>query len=302
MSKRRNGRSPLQLSIAGIGIELAWEGAGFVKEPTWKFYEGFLVNGHHRHIEVRLRVRCGPLPRVKPEATVFDALNNHWRLFRVNGQYLFEFFHTKPPHHRWQVAFMAPDFSSGELYRRPDYTFPRKAWLLTLLMRPFGELLMINLLSQGRGVLVHGLGICDRGDGILFVGRSGAGKSTLAKLYQPSRDVTILGDERVVVTRAAGQFWLSGTPWPGDAFTVSPDTVPLRKIFFLEHGLRNELISDSFLNLYGLFFQQTFLPFWNREAMAFAMGFVEELFKALPANHLSFVNDARVIDFLRSAG
>ena len=299
MSKRRIGRSPLQFSIAGIGIELSWEGGGLDKEPTHIYYEPFLVNGQQRRTDARLRVRCGPLPRVKPEAMIFDALNNRWRLFRVNGQYLFEFFHTKPPHHRWQVAFMASDFSSGELYRRPDKTYPRKAWSLTQLMRPFGELLLVNLLSQGRGILVHGLAVCDQGEGLLFIGRSGAGKSTLANLYKPYSGVSILGDERVVVTRLGEQFWLSGTPWPGGGFTVSHDTVPLRRIFCLEHGPRNALIPDAYLNLYGLLFQQIFLPFWNGEALAFAMGLGEELVRTVPTCRLAFVNDARVIAFLR---
>jgi hypothetical protein len=112
--------------------------------------------------------------------------------------------------------------------------------------------------------------------------------------------VTILGDERVVVTKEDGQFWLSGTPWPGEGFTVSADTVPLRKVFFLEHGTQNVLISDSLINLHGLFFQQLFLPFWKREALAFALRFGDELLSTVPAARLAFVNDARVIEFLRS--
>ncbi len=166
-------------------------------------------------------------------------------------------------------------------------------------MRPFGELLLITLLAQGRGVLLHALGVADQGEGLLFIGRSGAGKSTLANLYKPHQGVAILGDERVVVTKEDGQFWLSGTPWPGDEVDVSADTVPLRKVFFLEHGAQNVLISDRFLNLYGLFFQQLFLPFWNREALAFALQFGEELLTSIPAFRLAFVNDARVIEFVR---
>ena len=147
---------------------------------------------------------------------------------------------------------------------------------------------MINLLSQGHGVLLHALGVNDRGAGLLFVGASGAGKTTLGDLYQRYSDVTVLGDERVVVTWAGGQFWLSGTPWPGGGFTVSAETVPLRKVFFLEHGPCNALIADAHLTLYGLLFQQLFLPFWSREALAFAMRFGEELLSTVPAARLAF--------------
>jgi len=167
-------------------------------------------------------------------------------------------------------------------------------------MRPFGELLVVNLLSQGRGVLLHGLGVNDRGEGLLFVGASGAGKTTLANLYKSYRDVTILGDERIIVTKQDGRFWLSGTPWPGGGFTVSAQTVPLREVFFLEHSPYNVLIPDRLAILYGLFFKQLFLPFWNGEALAFAMQFGEEVLNAVPASRLAFVDDARVIEFLRN--
>ncbi len=286
----------VQLTIADIGIELVWDGARLAVESAQKFYRGFRSNGD---VHVRLQVHCGELPPVRPGEMVFDAIENHWQLSRLNGRYLFEFFDPMPPHPMVQLACMAPDFSVGEVYRKPEKAVPTPSLSLSRLMRPFGELLLITLLSQGRGVMLHGLGVSDRGEGLLFIGRSGAGKTTLANLYKPCQDVTVLGDERVVVTQVGGQFWLSGTPWPGTGFTVSADTVPLRKVFFLEHGRRNVLIADRLINLSGLFFQQLFLPFWNREALAFALSFAEELLSTVPSFRLSFVNDSRVIEFLR---
>ena len=286
----------LQLRIAEIGIELRWEGAQRVEEAAHKFYRGFLCNGH---VDVRLQVHCGELPRMRPEAMIFDAVQNHWQLSRLDGQYLFEIFDTLPPHEKIQLARMGPDFHAGEVYLQPEKRVRGRSWSLTRLMRPFGELLLINLLSQDRGVLVHGLGVCDQGEGLLFIGQSGAGKSTLANLYKPHQDVSILSDERVVVTRVGGQFRLSGTPWCGGAFTVSAETVPLRKVFFLEHGPRNVLMAERLIALSDRFFQQLFLPFWNGQALTFALGFVEELLSTLPSYRLSFVNDAGVIEFLR---
>jgi hypothetical protein len=294
----------LQLSIAGIGIELTWEGTWLAEEPTWKFYEAFVAKGHQPphagRLDARWRVHCGKLPTLKADGMIFDARPNRWRLFRSSARYALEVFSTTPPHPRTQLAVMSSDFRAGEVHIRPDGPSPNPSWSLTQLMRPFGELLMINLLSQGHGVLLHALGVNDRGEGLLFVGASGAGKTTLGDLYQRFSDVTVLGDERVVVTWAGGQFWLSGTPWPGGGFTVSAETVPLRKVFFLEHGPCNALIADAHLTLYGLLFQQLFLSFWSREALAFAMRFGEELLSTVPAARLAFVNDARVIEFLRS--
>lgn len=297
-------RASLRLAIAGIRIDLAWDGASRCSDMDHVFFRGFCANGQapraDEPTEVRLCLHCGPLPASQPTELLFDAATpNRWRLWRQDGHYLFEFFDTKPPHQRVQCALMAPDFRSGEVYRKPDPDCSAPTWSLIRLMRPFGELLLVSLLSQGRGVLVHGLGVSDRGQGLLFVGRSGAGKSTLGKLYLAHSGVTILGDERLVVTQAGGQFWLSGTPWPGEAFATSPETVPLRRVFFLEHGPTNRLITDHFMNLYSLFFQQVFLPFWDSQALAFAMRFSDEVLRALPAERLSFVNNASVVEFLR---
>ncbi len=299
------------LSLGGIGIELNWKGAPLAKERALRFYKRFLSNGHPRSqatqraspIAVRLQVHDGELPHLTPDAMIFDAVPNHWRLFRAGSHDVFEIFDTMPPHPTIQLAVMRPDLRSGDIYLRPEATTPRGSWSLVSLMRPFGELLVITLLARGRGVLLHALGVADQGEGLLFIGRSGAGKSTLANLYKPHQSnggVTILGDERIIVTKQDGQFWLSGTPWPGGGFTMSADTVPLRKVFFLEHGVQNVLISDRLPTLLTLFCQQLFLPFWNREALAFALRFGEELLSTVPAARLAFVNDARVIEFLRS--
>jgi len=294
----------LHLNIAGITFDLRWEGARLEDEVALEFYQGFLCTAHHspraNQHDVRLRVHCGELPEVKPDALIFDAVANRWRLFRANGHAVFEVFDTAAPHPTVQLAVMRPDFRQGEVFRRPEKDVPEPSWSLVYLMRPFGELLLSTLLSQGRGILLHALGVSDRGEGLLFVGRSGAGKSTLANLYKPHQGVAILGDERVVVTKEDGQFWLSGTPWPGDEVDVSADTVPLRKVFFLEHGARNALIPDRHLTLYGLLFQQLFLPFWDGEALAFAVTFAHELLTALPAHRLAFVNDPTAVEFLRA--
>src|SRR5436309_3177922 len=140
--------------------------------------------------------------------------------------------------------------------------------------------------AQERSLKFYREFLSDRGEGLVVIGRSGAGTCTLANLYKRYKGVTNLGDERVIATKEEGRFWLSGTPWPGGAFRVSGHRVPLRKIFFLEHGSCNALIGDARLTHYGLLFQQLFLPFWHGEALGFAVNFAHELIAALPAHRL----------------
>lgn len=290
----------LRLRIARIGIDLRWSGASLDRDCTWPFYEPFVEDPEisaSSSVDTHLVIRCGDLPEPDGDL-VFDARPNRWRLLSSGDRYAFEIFATHPPHRRTQLASMSSDFHSGEVAIRCSRRVPNPRWSLVRLMRPFGELLMINLLAEGRGALLHALGVNDHGRGLLFVGRSGAGKTTLGELYHRFGDARILSDERVIVTRRDGRLALSGTPWPGGGFRVAPETVPLERIFFLEHGSCNALIPDRPLALYGLLFQQMFLPFWSRHGLDFAMTFADELVRLVPAHRLSFVNDASVIEFL----
>ena len=286
----------LHLCIGGVGIELRSENGELAGESVLDFYEEFLSEGES---EVQLTITCGEPPPVEAADTVFAAEENRWRLSRRNGSHLFEIFDTKPPHRQVQLAILEDRFSSGHVYVKPVGRSRRPQWSLANLMRPLGELLLIQRLSQGRGVAVHALGINDRGRGLVFLGRSGSGKTTLANLYKGQPGVTILSDERIVLRQIDGEFFVSGTPWPGGGFMVSAETVPITQIFFLHHAPANALEAEDAMTGCSLLLQQTFLPFWNRDALAFALRFGEELLGSVPAHRLGFVNDASVIEFLR---
>ena len=96
---------------------------------------------------------------------------------------------------------------------------------------------MVHLLSQGKGVEIHGCGLLDRaGRAYLFVGQSGAGKSTMARLWVNQADVSLLSDERVVLRTDRDPIAVYGTPWQGDAQLASPQSGKLAAVFFLNRG------------------------------------------------------------------
>ena len=74
---------------------------------------------------------------------------------------------------------------------------------------------MINLLGDGRGLVVHGCGMFDGSDeAYLFVGQSGAGKTTMARLWHAEPGVLILSDDRVILRSEPDGVWMYGTPRP----------------------------------------------------------------------------------------
>ena len=93
------------------------------------------------------------------------------------------------------------------------------------------ELLMINYLARGHGVIIHACGIDNNGIGMLFAGESGAGKSTLANLWNQEAGVAVLSDDRTLVRQIDGEWWLFGTPWHGEAKFGSRRGIKLEKSF-----------------------------------------------------------------------
>jgi len=72
---------------------------------------------------------------------------------------------------------------------------------------------------------------------VLCPGVSGTGKTTLARLLQRHvPEITVLTDDRAVVTRGADGLALWGSPWPGAARIASGKSASLATIVFIRHG------------------------------------------------------------------
>ena len=163
---------------------------------------------------------------------------------------------------------------------------------------PTIELLMINYLAQGHGVIIHACGIDSNGSGMLFVGESGAGKSTLANLWHQAAGVDVLSDDRTLVRRIDGEFWMYGTPWHGEAKFGAARRVKLEKIFFLRHGPKNTFQTLSAAEPVRRLLQCSFPPFWDAAGMEFSMELFEALATRLACYELVFQPDSNVIKML----
>jgi hypothetical protein len=163
---------------------------------------------------------------------------------------------------------------------------------------PALELVMINRLARGDGVILHGCGISREGRGIVFAGESGAGKSTLSRLWAQAEGVDILSDDRVIVRRQNGLFCLYGTPWHGDAAFAAPGGVPLERIFFIRHGKRNALRPMARAFYVRELLKCSFPPLWDAAGMSFTLEFFDELTSAVPCAELAFVPDSSALDFI----
>ncbi len=291
------GNGTIHLGIGPIRLAVTWAG---MRPDLWPhpFYVPFLEES--QVADIRLTLSSG-LPTLPVQDLLFEAKENRWSLYQTDRGYLLETHDTKSGAINRRAVFDR-DWTTGEVYlrtrRRSGHSLP--TWDPAIVLRHLGELVLVNALARGRGLLVHALAVSDQGRGLLFVGHSGAGKSTLANLYKGRRGVTILGDERILVSRHGPGFLVSGTPWSGGAMTVSHTTVPLHRIFFLEHAPRNVIHTDPVGALTPILIQQLFLPYWDAHGMASVLQLVDGLLQQVPAARLGFLNDDRIVDFLRN--
>ena len=228
---------------------------------------------------------------------IFDS-GSAWSFYRRDGKYLLSICYSgknSPPD---KMAILEPDFSFGEVYISNHWS--GQPIVSDPLGYPLGELLMINLLSLDRGALCHGCGVSEGGQGILFAGSSGAGKSTLANLYRERKDVSVLSDDRIVIRKHEGRFWIYGTPWHGDAKVCSPKEAHLEKIFFLQQARKNKVKKIDLIKAASRLIVSSFLPFWDKKGMEFTLNFCAELAQKIPCYVLDFIPDKRVLDLVKS--
>lgn len=247
--------------------------------------------------DVRVRAVWSDLSTAKGGEKIFDS-GGVWQLYGEDDAYRFCFLSSAFGSRPYKEACFNHDFSYGEVaFHRPYFTSGRAAHALEY---PLDELLLMHLLARGRGAEVHSCGVVDvSGNGHLFLGQSGAGKTTLARLWQREEGVKILSDDRVVLRKMDGRFWMYGTPWHGDAMLADPSRAPLTRLYFLRHGEKNRLVPQGNAGAVGRLFACSFPPFYSPEALDYTLAFFEQVVQAVPCAELSFVPDQAVVKFLR---
>lgn len=132
----------------------------------------------------------------------------------------------------------------GRIYHRNEREFI-KGESKAITFFPTDQILIGYLLADRYGCYMHACGVSDAGNGLLFLGHSGAGKSTIATMFKDKAE--ILCDDRIIIRGTNSGFRIFGTWHHGDVPIVSPNSAPLKAIFFLNKAKENriELIRDK---------------------------------------------------------
>jgi hypothetical protein len=283
----------LRLGIGGIVLALTSAGRGSEFESE-DVYQPFLTDDE---AEVMLRVQRRTILEEASGVRAFDS-GGPWSLYRDGRKWVIHLRSPRSNPHAHQIAVLGPDFCSGDICMKAQG--PNGDLLPFPLRHPLAEVLMVNLLSLGRGVLLHALGLSDKAGGLLFVGSSGAGKSTMAELWKDEEGIAILSDDRVIVREKEGRFWAYGTPWHGDVNLCSPERVPVDGIFIIRHGAQNRATPLEARTALTSLLVRSFPTYWSPEGMGFILEFLGRIGRAVPCYDLGFLPDRSVIDFVRA--
>jgi hypothetical protein len=165
---------------------------------------------------------------------------------------------------------------------------------------PFLEVLTINLLADGKGSLLHACCIDDNGSGYLFLGQSGAGKSTMANLWNTEKGITVLSDDRVLVSMTEQGLTAYGTPWHGTEKYAVNAGVPVNKIFFISHADGNSVSKVNGITAVSELVRNSFLPFWDRDRMEHSTEFLIQVSQNAKLFRLGVYPDKKIIDLVRN--
>jgi hypothetical protein len=279
----------ISIEIAGVCITIDSED-GLDDWDVDAAYRPFVCD---RPANIQLRMLSGN-PAISGSAQVFDS-SPIWTLHREGDTTAFKIFDHLNDQKR--ILVLDPDIRAAKLYfPNPDSDFVNPFYGPTI------ELLLIQYLAQGRGMIVHACGIDDQGRGMLFVGESGAGKSTLSNIWYQTNGGAVFSDDRIILRKKDGAYWMYGTPWHGEARFVSPRSARLAHIFFLQHDQYNAVRPLNRADTVVEFLKASFPPFWDTEGVEFAMAFLSDLTEAMPCRALSFKPDVSVVDFIRARG
>ena len=139
---------------------------------------------------------------------------------------------------------------------------------------------MIRFL-KGKGIFMHAFAGIYKNDGFVFCGTSESGKTTLAKKWG-AQDVTVLCDERIIITEGNNGFNVHASPWPGDLDLINNKTAPLKFIAVLKpSGPAMDRIAD-FAEFVPLVLPLTYHRPWDEEFTFFTLSIFGRIFEKIP--------------------
>jgi len=274
------------------------------REQISERFNNFLYKGKDRpDIVIKINI-VDRLPEIIKTKDIFVTYHfqdrkENWRLQKKNNSYIYRC----DVGNKKQLMLINETFDRVAAYLLPKKN-KGKAWNIMDIIYDFLQVLLINYFALSKkGIFVHSIGVKDLdGKGLLFAGKSGAGKSSTARLWHKHSRVMVLNDDRIIVRKLNGRFFIYGSPWHGefsDYLQSYIESAPLDKLFFIYHASQNMVRRILEKEAFSLLYPALFPTFWDKACLENIVSFCQDLVKDVVCLKLGFVNDKKVIAFVR---
>jgi hypothetical protein len=111
--------------------------------------------------------------------------------------------------------------------------------------------------------------------------------------------VKLLSDDRIIIRKIDGQYFMYGTPWHGDAGVASADCAPLTAIFLLEQSPTNQVLPLPQAQAAAELFARCFVPYYRKSGLQFTLNFFHELSRSIPCSTFRFAPTEDAVEAIR---
>lgn len=286
--RRKIPANTLSIKIADLIIRVD-SAVDLERFNDFGFYKNF-VGKDSSFYHCRLEPMISPPPDLALDENPFYTQN--WQLARAGVKMVLRVGPAPKKGRADNVVVFDRDYKEGAMYQKS---------VIELFRRFIDQFIIINLLSQNNGFLLHASGVAWEDKGICFAGPSGAGKSTLLNLFRDElKSEFLLNDDRLAL-RSYGKRWrVFGTPWYGESRVSSSSSADLSAIFFIRHSKHNYIRKISASEICPQLMVLGLLPLWDEEATSRVIATFQELIRDIPAFELGFLPGKDVVNLIKN--
>jgi hypothetical protein len=290
----------LSLEIADVNFVINCNNEVTVHTPP-PVYRPFLDNADAAKCSliVRVTLELRDMPEVKNMTKIFDS-GESWSMYRHLDEYILTLNPSVLDNQTVWMARISGSSADVTVYCSDmlKVSTEGRAKVLNPVLYPLDQLLLIHILAQKDGALVHAAGVHFHERGYVFLGRSGAGKSTISNQFAERKLWGLLSDDRIAIRKMNNTFMAYGTPWAGEAGIAENRGTTLSGLFFLRQGPENMIKEITPGEAFERLMPVTSVPWYDEAMMTKVLSFCEEMVARIPSFDLFFRPDTRIVDLM----
>lgn len=292
----------MNLEIAKVKLSIRYPDPVILQEMP-DIYQSFLTDNSldNESIKIDISLELENIPDTREMTKLFDT-GQSWSMFRKNDEYFMALNPTALDKKVIWLAHFKNGFDKITVYCSDLLINEDRGRTLfsNPVSYPLDQLLLMYILAQKGGLLMHAAGIDVNGRGYIFPGRSGAGKSTLSRQFLTRKDNIILNDDRIIIRQINDVYKIFGTPWPGELGIAENKNTLLHGMFFIHHGNENTVKKLAPVEAMERLMPVTSIPWYDEKIMTNILQFCEGMASDVPAFELHFRPDDKVAVFFEN--